>query len=75
VSISAKDRMRAYRERVENGVDIFRLELPTVALADVLITAGHLAESEMDDRDAVQAALQRAIEEWVGIEPVTQQRG
>jgi hypothetical protein len=40
MSTPARDRMRAYRCRVANGIDIFRVEVPYVPLADVLVRGG-----------------------------------
>jgi hypothetical protein len=61
-------RVRAHRRRRSADVGLFTIEAPNYALSDALVTAGHLTEWEMDDRAAVEAALQRAIDEWIGVD-------
>jgi hypothetical protein len=68
VSTPGYIRTREWRRRVLNNVVILRVEVPLEAMVETLECGGHLAESEMDDLDAVQAALQRAIEIWIGVD-------
>jgi hypothetical protein len=61
-------RARAHRRRRSADAGLFRLELPIYPLADVLVQGGHITEWEADDFAAVEAALQRAIREWCGLD-------
>jgi hypothetical protein len=61
-SSSRADKQRAYRARSRTGRACYTIELPEVDLELMLQDAGLLSPAEADDRERVEAALQRFVE-------------
>lgn len=62
------ERTRQYRERLRAGLTLRQVVVDDAALADVLTLSGLLAPDDADDDQAIQAALQTAIDLWTGRE-------
>ena len=61
---SAAARQRRRRERERRGLVVLTIEVDEVALAEQLICAGFLAPAEVDNREAITAALERVVSLW-----------
>jgi hypothetical protein len=60
--VSAALKQRAYRRRCRAGRAVFQIELDQVAAESMLIEIGMLSAADADDRDRVEAALQKFVE-------------
>jgi hypothetical protein len=62
-AVSTKDRVRLHRQRRKSGACVLSFVLvdDEIALVDLLVAAGLLAESERDDRAALSRAAGRAL--------------
>jgi hypothetical protein len=58
---TAAARMRAYRARVRAGKVIVSVPIDDVLVPQALVDANLLAQSQIDDREAIAAALGRLI--------------
>jgi len=63
--MSGASRQRQLRQRRRDGLAVFKIEASVFELADRLVDAGWLAEWDADDRTAIEAALDRAIQHLV----------
>jgi hypothetical protein len=57
-------RQRRRRERERAGVIVLQIEVDEIALTEQLVIAGFLAPQDIDDRTAIQAALERVVNLW-----------
>jgi hypothetical protein len=60
-------RQRAYRRRRDRGAATFRLVLDEVAVAEMLVAGGLLADRDRDDQGKVEAALTAQLEQLINI--------
>ena len=63
--MTGADRQRRWRNRQRDGLAVFQIEASVFALADALVDAGWLQAWDCDDRAAIAAALDRAIQHLV----------
>jgi hypothetical protein len=57
-------RQRRHRERTRAGLIVLQIEADEVALTEQLVIAGFLAPQDVEDRDAITAALERVVALW-----------
>jgi len=63
--MTGASRQQRLRQRQRAGLAVFKIEANAFELADRLVDAGWLAEWDADDRTAIEAALDRAIQHLV----------
>ena len=63
--MTGASRQRQLRKRRRDGLAVFKIEANAFELADALVVAGWLAQWDCDDRTAIEAALDRAIQHLV----------
>jgi Ni/Co efflux regulator RcnB len=63
----AKMRQRRHRERQRHNLSVLRIEFDTFLLSDVLSETGRLAESDIDDLEAVADAAAQVLKEWLDV--------
>ena len=63
--MSGASRQRQPRQRRRDGLAVFKIEASVFELADALVGAGWLQEWDCDNRAAIEAALDRAIQHLV----------
>jgi hypothetical protein len=61
---SAAQRQRRRRDRERRGLIVLTIEADEVALTEQLVIAGFLAPADVDNRDAIKAALERVVHLW-----------
>jgi hypothetical protein len=61
-------RVRACRQRVRDGEILLTVKLKVERMRDVLLSAGLLEEWNDDDKRAISAAFQRAVDLWMSNE-------
>lgn len=61
-------KQQRHKMRRRQGIRVYQLALPEELVEDALVFAGHLSLFEADDRQKVEAALQRFVESLVTID-------
>jgi hypothetical protein len=61
---SSYDRLKRYRARARCGRIVLPIEIDFGAVADLLVSAGFLAEWDLADRGAIKHALEAALDFW-----------
>ena len=62
------DRQRNYRKRQTAGKIVLRIVIDEIEMAEILSKRGFLDTDDADDRQAVEAAIQRMIDALVAAE-------
>ena len=59
--MSARERMRLWRERLKKGLAPYRVVAPDVDTPEYLVSVGLLSPGDVEDKKKVEAALSELI--------------